>query len=96
MMSIKLLIHLSGLMMFLLDSNNNGLFSGPLINTIMNATTNAQATDIHYIVKLLTLDTETDSDVIKNVETIRLYASTLISKCDVIQKEMKCSSLVKS
>lgn len=62
----------------------------------MNATTNAQATDIHYIVKLLTLDTETDSDVIKNIETIKLYASTLINKCDVIQKEMKCSSLVKS
>lgn len=52
----------------------------------MKPTINAQATDIHYIVKLLTLDTETDSDVIKNIETIKLYASTLINKCEVIQK----------
>lgn len=56
----------------------------------MNATTNTQAKEIHYIVKLLTLDTENDVDVIKNIETIKLYASTLISKCDVIEKEM-CS-----
>lgn len=60
----------------------------------MNAITNTQATDIHYIVKLLTLDTETDSDVIKNIETIRLYASTLINKCDVIEKELSTKPIL--
>jgi hypothetical protein len=60
----------------------------------MNATTNTQAKEIHYIVKLLTLDTENDVDVIKNVETIKLYASTLISKCDVIEKELSTKPIL--
>jgi len=54
----------------------------------MNAYTKLQATEIQYIVKLLALDTKEVEDVISNIESIKLLASSLLDKCEIIEKEM--------
>lgn len=47
-----------------------------------------QASEIHYIVKLLSLDTEKTNDVLTHIDSIKLLASSLIKKCEVIEREM--------
>ena len=54
----------------------------------MNAMTKLQAREIHYIVKLLELDTQGIEDVISNIDSIKLFASSLLNKCNTIEKEM--------
>jgi len=54
----------------------------------MNAMTKLQAREIHYIVRLLELDTKGIEDVISNIDSIKLFASSLLNKCNTIEKEM--------
>ena len=54
----------------------------------MNAYTNLQAKEIQYIVKLLVLDTKEVDDVLSNIKYIRRITSSLLTKCDIIEKEM--------
>jgi hypothetical protein len=54
----------------------------------MNTITKQQAKEIHYIVRLLTLDTQDINDVISNIDSIKLFASSLLNKCETIEKEM--------
>jgi len=54
----------------------------------MNTITKVQAREIHYIVKLLELDTQGIEDVISNIDSIKLFASSLLNKCNTIEKEM--------
>jgi len=54
----------------------------------MNAYTKLQATEIQYIVKLLALDTKEVEDVLSNIDSIKLLASSLLAKCEIIEKEM--------
>jgi len=54
----------------------------------MNAMTKLQAREIHYIVRLLELDTQGIEDVISNIDSIKLFASSLLNKCNTIEKEM--------
>jgi hypothetical protein len=54
----------------------------------MNAITKLQAREIHYIVRLLELDTQGIEDVISNIDSIKLFASSLLNKCNTIEKEM--------
>lgn len=54
----------------------------------MNANTKLQAKEIHYIVRLLELDTQGVEDVISNIDSIKLLASSLIKKCEFIEREM--------
>ena len=54
----------------------------------MNAMTKLQAREIHYIVRLLELDTQGIEDVISNIDSIKLLASSLIKKCEFIEREM--------
>ena len=52
----------------------------------MNAYTKEQAKEIQYIVKLLALDTK--EDVLSNIDSIKLLASSLLTKCEIIDREM--------
>jgi len=54
----------------------------------MNAYTKLQATEIQYIVKLLALDTKEVEDVLSNIDSIKLLASSLLAKCEIIETEM--------
>lgn len=54
----------------------------------MNTTIEQQAKDIHYIIKLLSLDTKDCDDICSNIEYIKLLSSSLLRKCDIIEKEM--------
>ena len=54
----------------------------------MNAYTKEQAKEIQYIVKLLALDTKEVDDVLSNIKYIRRITSSLLTKCDIIEKEM--------
>jgi hypothetical protein len=54
----------------------------------MNANTKLQAKEIHYIVRLLELDTQGVEDIISNIDSIKLLASSLIKKCEFIEREM--------
>jgi|688.fasta_scaffold52090_1 hypothetical protein len=54
----------------------------------MNANTKVQAKEIHYIVRLLELDTQGVEDIISNIDSIKLLASSLIKKCEFIEREM--------
>ena len=54
----------------------------------MNAYTKEQAKEIQYIVKLLVLDTKEVDDVLSNIKYIRRITSSLLTKCDIIEKEM--------
>jgi hypothetical protein len=47
-----------------------------------------QAKEIHYIVRLLELDTQGVEDIISNIDSIKLLASSLIKKCEFIEREM--------
>jgi hypothetical protein len=54
----------------------------------MNAYTKEQAKEIQYIVKLLALDTKEIDDVLSNIDSIKLLASSLLTKCEIIDREM--------
>lgn len=54
----------------------------------MNAYTKEQAKEIQYIVKLLALDTKEIDDVLYNIKYIRRITSSLLTKCEIIDREM--------
>lgn len=54
----------------------------------MNTITKLETTEIRYIVKLLSLDTNTNEDVLSNLNSIKLFASSLLDKVNTIESEM--------
>ena len=54
----------------------------------MNAYATLQAKEIHYIVRLLELDTQGVEDVVSNIDSIKLLASSLLDKCATLEREM--------
>jgi len=54
----------------------------------MNTITKLETTEIRYIVKLLSLDTNTNEDILSNLNSIKLFASSLLDKVNTIESEI--------